>query len=369
MKNAVLLCLAALSCCSGAVADDVRLNQIQVIGTHNSYHIEPTAPMMQLIGITSPDLPQTLQYTHRPLPEQFSELGMRQIELDVFADPDGGLYAQPRGRGLLVAQNQPAGSDPNQDGELTKPGFKILHVQDIDYQTTVATFHAALQQLRKWSQANPRHIPVFVLVELKDDAPSPLLTTPVAFDADLLSELDAAIRDVFDDSQLITPDGVRGRHDTLREAVTTTGWPALEECRGKVLFALDNPGRHRDLYLDGHPSLKGRVLFAEAVKESDPEAAFFKKNDPVAGFDDIRRLVQAGFIVRTRADAGTAEARSNDTSRRSRAFASGAQLISTDYPEPDERFSDYSVRFPNGRAVRSNPVNGTAESVSDVDQP
>lgn len=42
-------------------------------------------------------------------------------------------------------------------------------------------------------------------------------------------------------------------------------------------------------------------------------------------------------------DSGTAESRLNDPTRRDLAIKSGAQLISTDYPEPDKRFSDYQV--------------------------
>ncbi len=72
-----------------------------------------------------------------------------------------------------------------------------------------------------------------------------------------------------------------------------------------------------------------------------------KRNDPVATQAEIRRLVQDGFIVRTRADANGREARTNDTRRRELAIASGAQLISTDYPEPDPRLSRYHVTLPD----------------------
>lgn len=358
------LCFWSVLLCPVVVpAADVRMNQIQVIGTHNSYHIAPDPAMLKLIGMTGRNLSQTLEYTHRPLEEQFTELQMRSIEIDVFADPDGGLFAEPRGQGLLAAQNQPTGDDPDPDGELSKPGFKVLHVQDIDFRTTVRTFRGALEQIRSWSDEHPQHIPLFVLVELKDQSPSPLLTTPVMFTEPLLDELDELIRSVLTEENLITPDFVRGDHATLREAVVNDGWPTLEKTRGRVMFALDNPGRHRDLYVSGHPSLAGRVLFATPKQELDAEAAFFKLNDPVAAFDDIQRLVREGFIVRTRADAATEEARRNDTTRRDRAFASGAQIISTDFPEPVEKFSDYSVRFPDGTTIRRNSVNGDGASV------
>jgi hypothetical protein len=150
---------------------------------------------------------------------------------------------------------------------------------------------------------------------------------------------------------------VRGRFATLPEAIRAGGWPALDSVRGRVMFALDNEGPIRDLYLDGHPALRGRVMFA-TVAPSDPEAAWFKINDPIRDFDRIRQLVREGFLVRTRADADTRQARAHDVTQRDKALASGAQFVSTDYPEPDRRFSEYCVRLPGGVVGRANPVSG-----------
>jgi len=83
-----------------------------------------------------------------------------------------------------------------------------------------------------------------------------------------------------------------------------------------------------------------------------------KENDAIGDFDLIQDLVKRGFLVRTRADSDTVEARKNDTRCRDQALASGAQFISTDYPEPNPAFSPYAVRFENGISVRVNPVNG-----------
>jgi Phosphoinositide phospholipase C, Ca2+-dependent len=127
--------------------------------------------------------------------------------------------------------------------------------------------------------------------------------------------------------------------------------------RGTVMFALDNEGAIRDRYLQGHVALKDRVMFATVARD-DPAAAWFKINDPIKSYDRIQGLVRDGFMVRTRADADTVQSRKNDTTQREKALASGAQFVSTDYPEPDRRFSEYSVRFPAGQVARSNPVSG-----------
>ncbi len=334
--------------------EDVRFNQIQVIGTHNSYHLAPSAEMMGLLAQIRPELVIALDYTHRPLAEQFGRLGIRQIELDVFADPDGGRFAEPKAYTRLREQGLPA---PEPDESLAEPGLKVLHVQDIDYRTTTPTFRSALKQIRAWSQANPRHVPITVLVELKDGA-YPELTEPYPFDAEQLETVDQEIQAVFEPEEVFTPDDLRGDAETLPEAIRTRGWPRLNEVRGQVLFALDNGGPIRDLYLEGHPALRGRMLFADAGEPDHPAAAFFKLNNPIAQGERIRRLVADGFIVRTRADANTAQARTNTTGQREAALASGAQFVSTDYPEPDSRLSAYRVQLPGGAAARPNPVSG-----------
>jgi hypothetical protein len=340
-----------------ANAGEPRLNQIQVIGTHNSYHLAPTPSILQLIASTGKGRAEGLDYTHRPFAEQFSRLGIRQIELDVFADPKGGLFAQPHLRKLLKNRGKDLGPDPNSDGQLGKAGLKVLHVQDVDFRTHASTFVDALKQVRAWSKANPRHVPILILVELKDESIFGLPTQPVKFGKAELDQVDAEILSVFDRTEVLTPDQVRGRFETLPEAIKTQGWPALDAVRGLVMFALDNENAVRDRYLEGHPALRGRMMFA-TVASSHPAAAWFKINDPVKDFDRIQQLVRGGFLVRTRADADTKQARASDVTQRDKALASGAQFISTDYPEPDRRLSDYSVRFPGGFVARPNPVSG-----------
>ena len=57
-------------------------------------------------------------------------------------------------------------------------------------------------------------------------------------------------------------------------------------------------------------------------------------NDPVEEQALIQERVKQGFLIRTRADADTREARAGNTARREAALASGAQYVSTDYSGP-----------------------------------
>lgn len=351
---------APVQAAPAAVDDDVHLNEIQVVGSHNSYHEVPppeeTAIRRDVLG----DADDLLQYRHEPLPVQFQSQKVRQIELDIFLDTAGGTYANP----LLRAV---AGGGPY-DPVMNQPGIKVMHVQDVDYHTTCLTLKACLGQVESWSDDNPTHAPIAIMLELKDDlvpADGPFVVpepfdTPAAMDS-----LDAEIRSVMDPEDLITPDDVRGTRATLDEAVTTDGWPTLGESRGKVLFLMDNEGAKRDAYLTGTPTLQGRPMFTNA-NPGDPDAGFVKRNDS-SQVAEIQDLVRAGYVVRTRSDAETIEARENDVTKRDDAFASGAQWVSTDYPVRGLAVgfeTDFVVEIPGGTVARCNPVNGPPSCVS-----
>jgi hypothetical protein len=353
---AVPLAFLVLAGCS-TPAERVRINQAQVIGTHNSYHLRGPESLHKLIAKYSTGLAEELDYAHRPLAEQLTRLGIRQIELDCFADPQGGLYAEPRGPKLAAALGLPPVPDHDPEHRLRAPGFKVMHVQDIDYFSSVLTLKEGLQQVRAWSKQHPRHFPIFILLELKEDQPLPQLTQPVRFRERELDALDAEILSVFPRNEILAPDDVRGKEASLPEALRKHGWPTLKAARGKVMFGMDNASAPRDIYLKGHPALEGRMLFV-SVRPDHPAAAWMKENDAIGDFDFIQDLVKRGFLVRTRADSGTRQARKNNTRCRDQALASGAQFISTDYPEPNLALSPYSVHFENGIVVRINPVNG-----------
>ena len=306
----------------------VRLNEMQVIGSHNSYHVENP--------VLAPFVDE-LAYTHSPLPEQFANQGVRQIELDIFADPVGDLW-------------RPFGV----------PGYKVMHIEQIDELSTCETLVACLSLVKSWSDTHQEHMPIAVLLESKDgittgleQPPNPVDIGPAELDA-----LDAEIRSVFPEDRILTPDDVRGDRPTLEEAVLDDGWPEIDDIRGQVLFLLDNK---RNEYLVGHPTLEGRVAFTPSFA-GQPDAAFVKRNDPLGvNQAEIQALVEAGYVVRTRADVPVFHAQNNDTTMRDAALASGAQWVSTDFPVPGiaARWngSPYVAQIPGGTPARCNPVN------------
>ena len=244
-----------------SAAAELRLNQIQVIGTHNSYHLRAHESLRAVLARQDTNAVQSLDYTHPPLPDQFSRLAIRQIELDCFADPDGGKYAHPKGVQWAAQAGLPSVPNHDPEGKLAQPGIKIMHVPDIDYMTTVLTLKDGLRQVVAWSDQNLRHVPIFILIELKEEADGPELTRPLPFGEKELAELEQEIAAVVPRQKIIAPDDVRRGERSLPDALRKHGWPMLDSVRGKVLFGLDNESNVRDLYLRGHPALEGRLLF------------------------------------------------------------------------------------------------------------
>src|SRR5258707_801357 len=97
LRIAATFLVAALSLTRIAAEDldGLRLDQIQVIGTHNSYHLAPDSVAMGLMRAVVPKEADANDYSHATLTEQLQRIGVRQLELDLFLDPAGKLYRQP----------------------------------------------------------------------------------------------------------------------------------------------------------------------------------------------------------------------------------------------------------------------------------
>jgi hypothetical protein len=298
----------------------LRVDDVQVLGTHNSYHLRPNRTM-------NPD--DASNYAHPALDQQL-DTGIRSLELDV------------------------------QNG----PEFPVYHSIIVDQASNCPTLSACLGTISDWSRAHAGHLPITVFVELKE---IPTSTSPVLqqgidnfvrdnhlapWEAPTLDQLDRVVRTVFG-KQLLTPDQVRGKHATLRAALASSGWPTLSTARGRVMVIL-NSARQRDTYIAGRDSLQGRAMFVITPTDTRPSAAFVSVAQPDAA--RIRRLLHDGMIVRTQADSDGVEARANDLSRATAAIRSGAQIVATDYPVADPTVGPYVVKLPTTAVARCDPV-------------
>lgn len=239
--------LAACGGGSTAASRDrvVRLNDVQVRGTHNSY--EPPLP---------------------PLERQLDE-GIGQLELDVWAQPDG--------------------------------RFAVYH-SAADRRSTCPTLDVCLAPVRSWLGRHRRALPVYLIVEDKD----PLGPNS----AGELDALDATMRAALPGRLLVNPSEVVGRR-----------LPTLATTRGTVIAVLI--GDAANVYSRHGTSLAGRPMFVYA--SSGPLAGITSRPDPVAQASEIAALVKAGLVVRTQADGDNVLI---DEHRRAAAVDSGAQIVS-----------------------------------------
>ncbi|MET4898771.1 phosphatidylinositol-specific phospholipase C1-like protein [Sphingomonadaceae bacterium jetA1] len=360
MSMKACLALAAVLATAAAPAPraPLRMNDIQVIGSHNSYKKRIAPAVFAELERRDPRLASALDYDHLPLAQQLDR-GVRQLEIDIFADPEGGRFAHPKGEAIARAAGEKTGFD---EAAMMQPGFKVFHIPEVDYRSCV-TFKRCIAEIDAWSRAHPRHLPIMVTINAADrPINKPGVTDPLPLTAPLLDALDGEIRAVLKPNRIITPDDVRGNAATLREAVTSHGakggWPTLDRARGKIFFVLDTPSDVSDRYRAGHPSLKGRPIFGW-YDTDQPEASVEIVGDPREDGEKIKEWVKQGFIVRTRSDADTKEAREDDYTRARAAIDSGAQAVSTDYypGAPTRGWSrGFTVTLPGGVMERCNPV-------------
>jgi hypothetical protein len=347
----LILTIAVCQSFASLHGQTLKMNQTQVIGSHNSYKIGIEKPLLDIILSERPEA-IGLDYTHIPITQQL-ELGLRSLEIDVLYDPDGGRFSKPKGIDMLKVQGMEA--KPYNEEVMKDPGFKVLHIPDIDFRTHCSTFKVCLSDIRDWSRAHSDHLPIIITINPKSSGlDRPGFAKIIPFDTKVLDALDKEIFEIFKNDELITPRFVRGKEKTLRKAIIDKGWPDLAKARGKILFVLDVDKELTELYLKGDEDY-ARPMFSNTNPEN-PHAGFFIMNDPVKQEKDIVDRVKMGFMVRTRSDSDTREARTGDKSRFEAAIRSGAQVITTDYYQkllsPNK---DFEITF-DGKYSQCNPV-------------
>lgn len=331
--------------------DGLRLDQVQLIATHNSYKLEGDDGIDHVMIETgyredrrfdAEALVYRLAYHHPPLDVQL-DLGIRGLELDVHADPKGGLYAEPGGHKAMAKFGMAPNTPFDPAGLMREPGFKVLHVPDWDFMSTCATLAVCLETIMEWSRRHPAHFPIIVRIDAKEstmpviaDAYEPARVP--RFDPAMLEALDRAVLETVPRDRIFGPADFQGR------------WPTVAQARGKLIFLLGG----------------NRTRAADYIAAAGPDRAMFTWHEPPGGARFASIPVSAdprtaepaeGTLVFASAETyDTREARTNDPSRRDAVFGSHANIVTTDYAIPDPRFSPYRVRFPDGTYLRPHPT-------------
>jgi len=329
-------------------SDTIRLNDIRILASHNSYKKKPDPKVLSFLNHFKKRLgddldPKRLDYGHLPLSEQFDDYGIRGIELDVYYDPKGGKFSKRKLNFLICGLKQKV-----KDSVMHQPGFKMLHIADIDYETNYLTFKSALEEIYQWSSNNPQHIPLYITIEPKGESAGDYsgflrllgFKKAIKYDSIAYRALDNEILDVFKNTSILfTPKDLMAGHKSISERLKTTNWPTLNSCLGKVIFIVD--GDQNDMYQTSLENGEERPMFTFS-EPGKLTAAFIKRNNPIGQEEVINNLTN-DYIVRTRSDVETMQARSDDYSMFNAAMNSNAQIISTDYYREDPIIGSFKI--------------------------
>jgi Phosphoinositide phospholipase C, Ca2+-dependent len=292
----------------GPLDDTLRMNQIQMKATHNSYHLQPALDIADW------------RYSHAPLDVQLGQQGVRGVELDL-----------------------------HWNTECER--FEVYHLGRIDDLTTCRLFTQCLDTIRTWSDAHPSHHPLFIHLEPKD-------TFAVSANEARAAAMEREILSVFPRELIVTPAEVKGDAATVADGVRTRGWPTLRASRGRVVFYIDRTDAFRDAYTHGGRDLDGRLAFVDSAT-TDPFGAILVLNDP-ARSADIMAAVRANFIVRVFSWTAPAP---DDAHAPAIGLATGAQILSTDFPAMAPGVTSW-VEITGGTPSRCNPLNAPAGCTS-----
>ncbi len=309
---------------------------------------------MTLIRMGGREGAEALDFAMPSLSAQLDQ-DVRALSFDIAFDPQGGHLRNPAAASMAMEL-----LDEDYVAAMDRPGFKVLHVLDVDYRSSCLLLADCLKQVADWSRAHPRHLPIVITLRPNDaKTPMPGATAPQNFTAAALDALDAEIRAAFTLDRIITPQQMQGGHASLRDAALAHAWPRLGAARGKVIVVLRADAPTVKLYRGARKGLEGRAMFVAMTDRTSPLAAFLVIPDPVKDRDRILQAVRDGFIVRTRADSQTREARKADTTRRDAAFASGAQIVETNFPAADPAIGPYRVSQQDNPRALCGPALGS----------
>lgn len=297
-----------------AIEDGVKINEIAIIGTHNSYQPLPTPQRrlhQKILNILYDGKKGTkYKFEMDPYTEQL-EYGIRNLEIDI--------------------------ETVDKDGEIS---FIVTHDPISDNTSSAYDFAKGLQEIAMWSDHNPNHLPVYLLIEPKGNVPK--IGNLKNFSVGYAKELDKIIREALGD-RLLTPELVKGDFESLEEMRMADGWPALKAAAGKIIVLL-HPCDVTDEYINLDISLSSQAMFPMLrFEEIDkPYASFVLDNEPDTAIEHNKKAVgERKLMVRTRADSYP----NFSDERYSYADDCGSHIITTDYPPRFVRAQDHIYDF------------------------
>lgn len=303
-----------------AYADGVKFNEVAFLGTHNSYQLLATGPKRAydkfLHTVTSGDKGDKLGFEMDTLTTQF-ENGIRNIEIDI---------------------------ETVDDGETVS--FIVTHDPIMDNVSSCYDFTKALEEVKLWSDNNPNHLPITIIIEPKGDVTN--INNMKNFSLEYANILGETVKSVLGET-LLTPAQMMRDYASFEEMRMADDWLTLEETSGKVMVLLHDCDVTDD-YIAQDETIKSLPLFPMLRFEDIDKSytSFILDNDPEDAIENNPTSIDTyNIIVRTRADNYPDF---SDTQYNS-ANICGSHIITTDYPPRTVRNDQHTYTF-NGYTVK-----------------
>lgn len=308
-----------------ALESGIKFNELSFLGTHNSYQkviIEETKKLYESLSALTFGLysAENLDFESETLTDQLN-CGIRSFEIDI--------------------------ETFDRDGEIS---FTCMHNPYFEMSTSCYDFSLAMKEISMWSDNNPGHLPITLLVEPKS------IFIPLEdmefFNIEYAEALDDTLRETLGD-KLFTPADMQRDYASFGEMRAADGWCEVKDMLGKVVVLLHDCSA-TEKYIAIDPAVKTQAMFP-VLREGDVDrdcASVILCNKPEKLLKIKEDIINnRKIMVRTRADQFN---RISEDARKN-AFASGANIISTDYPvRTDTGYGDYVVTFGGKTTVRPN---------------
>lgn len=295
-----------------ALDEGMRLNELRYLATHNSYKqsISKETEVFYdyaLFGACN----GLYDYVFDTVTEQLNN-GIRSIEIDLYK-------------------------------HRTADGFdiKILHNCFTEATTSMADFALGLKELKMWSDYNEGHLPIIVLAEPKTSG----IGKFAAMDEEAFKYAFSLMENILGD-KLYTPSDAIGDYENFAAMRSADDYPKVSDLTGKFVFLL-HESKNKDRFTSLDETLLSQKMFYTAYAASlrkgksgvyADNVLFVLANEP-AETRDTDFAAENNFIVRTRIDLYHIVS----AKRLSTALASGANIMSSDYPPTTSNRYDYTA--------------------------
>lgn len=306
-----------------ALDSGIHLDKLSFLGTHNSYESHSVQNYVRFCNAMSNIVPSLLPagtgtLDQDSLTDQFN-IGIRSIELDVEASKsDNGTV------------------------------FRCMHNPPFTMTTNCYDFELALKEIVLWSDNNPGHLPITILLEPKK------MGLPLGslrnFGIKEAIEMDKCLRDNLGE-KLFTPGDMFRDYASFAEMRKADDWCEVNDLLGKVIVLLHKMDGVTTKYIALDPTLHTQAMFPtlRTTEAKEPYASYILANDPKYAKSFKVTAEKEHLIVRTRVDVHP----QYSAERRELALSCNTQIATTDFPprinmSPDE----YYVTFPGEKTVR-----------------